>query len=292
MSRCLALVAVLGGGASVSFAVDSVKPEAGSISGSVSDAINAQPLSNASLTQTPVRRYVGEELTTSLAATSDQNRLFEFENIAAGDYFLTARKAGFVDRTFGSRIRLSNGTPISVHAGDTVKGIVVTMLRGAVISGTVVNEDGEAFANVTVRALQYKFSPGGKRLAIVSSTVANDRGEYRLHGLLPGSDYVSCSTSRSRSIKEGGVTVTGRYPVTFYPSVTSVDKAAPMLVQAGNEVVLNFAMAATRAFTIRGKIAVSDPGHKPALAFSPVVGSDEQPLNVIVDDNNKFVIKA
>lgn len=278
-----------------SFAADADKPRAGSIEGSVADSINAQPLANASITLSPVRRYVSfnaDDSASTLATTSDANGRFELEKVPVGEYFLISRKPGFIDRTYGARIRSLGGMPISVHDGETVKGIAVNMLRGAVIAGTVVNEEGEPFANVNIRALQYKHSPQGKRLVVVSSVMTNDHGEYRVHALMPGSYYIAASTPREHAIKEDGKTMTGRYPVTFYPSVATLATAALTPLKAGDEAVVNLTLTAAKGYRVRGKIAGGDPDTKSTLVMAPLLASEEQPLNVVVDEHGVFEIKG
>ena len=272
------------------FAADDPKPKPGLIQGTVADAINGQPLANASITLSPVRNT--NESNVPMAATSDPNGQFELEEVPPGEYTLIARKPGFIDRLYGARVRSNHGIPIAIRAGEVVKGIAVNMLRGAVIAGTVVNDDGEPFANVSVRALQYKYSPQGKRLTVVDTTLTNDHGEYRIHGLMPGSYYVAFSTTRDRVLKENGVGSVGRYPVTFYPSVTSLDTAVATPVKAADEAIVNVTLTAAKGFSVRGKITGSDPDTKPLLMMSPVLSSGDMQLNIAVADNGTFEING
>jgi protocatechuate 3,4-dioxygenase beta subunit len=214
------------------------------------------------------------------------------DEIPPGEYFLLARKPGFIDRLYGARIHSNSGIPIGVHAGEVVKGVAVNMLRGAVIAGTVVDEDGEPFTNVSVRALQYKFFRNGKRLVVVDSTTTNDHGEYRVHALLPGNYLVACSSGREHPIKDSGTTSIGRYPVTFYPSVTSIDNAVATPVKAAEEAIVNVTLTATKGFTVRGKVAGNDPGAKSTIMMSPVLSSGNQPLVLLVGEDNSFEMKA
>ncbi len=286
----VALVAV-----QYAFAADAVKPKTGSIQGTVADAINGQPLANVSITLSPVRRYTTlntEGSNSALATTSDPNGQFTLDTVPTGDYFLVAKKAGFIDRLYGAHIHSNAGIQLSVHAGEAVKDIAINMLRGAVIAGTVVNEDGEPFARVHIRALQYQFSRQGKRLAIVDSTVTDDHGNYRIHGLMPGSYIIACASGRDHPLKENGTTSIGHYPVTFYPSVTSLDNAVAIPVKVGDEAVVNVTLTATRGYAIRGKIAGSDPGSKVTAQMSPVLSSGATPLVIQVADDGSFEVRG
>jgi hypothetical protein len=129
-------------------------------------------------------------------------------------------------------------------------------------------------------------------LVVVSSVMTNDHGEYRVHALLPGSYYIAASTPREHPLKEDGKTMTGRYPVTFYPSVTTVATAATTSLKAGEEAVVNLTLTAAKAYHVRGKIAGADPNTKSTLVMTPLLASDSEPLNVVVDEHGVFEIKG
>ncbi len=280
---------------SLSFAADSAKPKPGTIQGSVSDAVKGIPLANASITLTPLRRYTPltpDDPTGLVLATSGPDGKFTLDDVSPGEYFLIARKNGFIDRSYGSKASWKSGIPIRVLSGDHIKDLSINLLPGAVIGGIVENEDGEGLANVTVRALQYRYKWPGKKLTVIASTTTNDRGEYRLHGLMPGSYYVACSTPRERTIKEDGQNKVGRYPTTFYPSVTSLDTAVPTSVKAGDEAVVKLSLTASKSYTIRGKVAGGDPNGKLVLMMRPLLETGVDSQSFAVADDGSYEVKG
>ncbi|PYQ71790.1 MAG: hypothetical protein DMG04_19840 [Acidobacteria bacterium] len=78
--------------------------------------------------------------------TDDQGR-FAFTKLPAGQYALTARKAGYAAAAFGSRHPGEPPMRIDLAAGGTVDGVDVRIMRGAAISGRLVDEFGEAIEN-------------------------------------------------------------------------------------------------------------------------------------------------
>jgi hypothetical protein len=155
-----------------------------------------------------------------------------------------------------------------------------------------VQNDGEPLANVTVRALQYKYANHGKRPMPVDKTITNDRGDYRLHNLLPGRYYIACSTNKARALKDNGKAFEGHYPLTFYPSVATLDKAVPLAIDAGNEVIANFLLMATRTYAIRGRISGVDPSPRATLEITTKAAMGDISIGVNVAENNTFGIKG
>ncbi len=260
----------------------------GAVQGTLEDRLTALPVARATLTLTP---GFGDDLP-AVTVSSDINGKFSFGEVLPGAYFLSVKKDGYIDGLYGSRSLGEPGIPLNVRANETIGGLSFPILHGAVISGTVQNEDGEPFANVTVKALQYVYSSSGKKLLAVASVFTNDRGEYRLHGLLPGRYLVACYTKRDRALTEAGKTFPGRYPVTYYPAVTSVENATSLALATGNEFLANFTLAASRAFSVHGKIVGLDPGPRATASLLPTTATDDPPQSVQVEENNSFVING
>ena len=66
------------------------------------------------------------------------------------------------------------------------------MLQPAAITGRVLDADGEPLGHVLVIALDPQYRAGGRRILNVEEVMSTDeRGEYRLHWLVPGPHYVA-----------------------------------------------------------------------------------------------------
>src|SRR5205085_10328036 len=74
--------------------------------------------------------------------------------------------------------------------GQQLKGIDFVLPRGSVISGTLLDEDGDAMPGVNVRVLRYQMQQGNRQLVPSGSGQTDDRGQYRVWGLMPGDYYV------------------------------------------------------------------------------------------------------
>jgi len=148
---------------------------------------------------TPVRRVevslVGADEGGSRTTYTDDAGSFAFPNLPAGRYSLSAARPGWVRSAYGAKRYDRPGTPIHLAEGQTLSNIRLSISRGAVITGQVLDQTGLPAVGVQVRVLEYRTVLGERRLARATSAggllgeATDDQGVYRLYGLPPG-DYV------------------------------------------------------------------------------------------------------
>jgi hypothetical protein len=166
------------------------KPVAGtaSISGIVlTDDSDARPLRR-------VRVFLNspdEEV--ARTTISDDAGRFAFEGLRAGRYTVGGTKEGYVTVNYGARRPGRVGAPVTLTEGQALADLILTLPRGAVITGVLLDPDGLPVAGVSMRALRYVYTvTGERRLSAVSATMAShitdDRGVYRIYGL-PAGEY-------------------------------------------------------------------------------------------------------
>ena len=161
-----------------------VPPSTGAITGVVVDGATGTAIADVVVTLsggTLPPGYPARQL-------SDARGRFAFMNLPDAETFLVATaKFGFLDGGYG---RDSGPTdqlrPIVVRNGDVAGNLRVPVWRPAVISGAVRDESGEPVVGVFVRALVRIRIAGRDDLAAGPVTVTDDRGQYRLPGLIPG----------------------------------------------------------------------------------------------------------
>jgi len=88
---------------------------------------------------------------------SDERGRFQVPGLPAGEYTITATKAGYVDVMFGQRRALGNGTPVQIADGQQLSNINLQLPLGGVITGRVLDEDGEPLARSFVSVLRYQY---------------------------------------------------------------------------------------------------------------------------------------
>jgi len=160
----------------------------GKISGRVVAADSGRPIKRA-------RVFVNAaELPGGRGMLTDDSGTYEITDLPAGRYTLNVSKSGFVSLSYGQRRPLQAGTPLQLLDGQQLKSVDFSLPRGGVISGRVVDEDGEAVPGATVRVMRYQYQQGDRRLTQVGTAQTDDRGQYRVWGLMPGDYYVNALT--------------------------------------------------------------------------------------------------
>ena len=271
---------------------DAPPPPAGRISGRVLAADNGRPVKRARIFATAVELPGGRGMLT------DDSGVFDLTELPAGRYTLTVSKSGFVALSYGQRRPLQAGTPLQLADGQQLKGIEFQLPRGSVISGHVLDEDGDAMPGVMVRIMRYQYLQGEKRLTPAGNGQTDDKGQYRVWGLMPGEYYVNAIArgggpgggqffggggpgggpgGGGRGGRFGGpgggpgapAAATDQeqvnYAPTYYPGVPSVNEAKPVTVGLSQEVLdINFNMQLVRVARISG--VVSNPDGTPVTS--------------------------
>jgi|RhiMethySRZTD1v2_1073278.scaffolds.fasta_scaffold04203_14 uncharacterized protein (DUF2141 family) len=135
----------------------------------------------------------GTEVEIARTTISDDAGRFTFAELPSGRYTIGAAKEGYVTTNFGAGRPGGAGSPVVLRDGGARGDITLRLLRGAVITGTLLDPDGQPIPGVSMRALRYGYTVNGeRRLTAVTTTMAghitDDRGAYRIYGLPPG-DY-------------------------------------------------------------------------------------------------------
>jgi hypothetical protein len=162
------------------------------VTGTVTAADTGQPLPGVrvllSATTAPLTR----------SAVTDPRGRFEFEALPAGTYRLSASRSGYVDSVWGQKQPGSGrpGTSLQLRDGQHVKDLTLPLAKGGVVTGLIMDEFGYPAAGTAVRVYRSIFRNGERVLQQVGSGQADDRGVYRVYGLVPG-DYIVVATPRT-----------------------------------------------------------------------------------------------
>jgi hypothetical protein len=155
------------------------------ISGVVRDGSSGRPVAGAVVTLSTSPRSRTPAI--DRMATDGAGR-FVFTGLAAGDdYYVHAGRMGYFDGGYG-RDRPSQEAlaQILVGEGQWFSRADVQLWKPGAIAGTVVDEAGEPVVGVPIRALPLIKLAGVEHVAAGIITTTDDRGAYRLTGLVPG----------------------------------------------------------------------------------------------------------
>ena len=172
---------------------DAAKPSAtgtATISGTiVTDDADTRPLRRVRVAAATTDRQV-----TRSTVTDDAGR-FVLGTLPAGRYMLSAAKQGYVNVSYGATRPNRPGTALVIAEAQRLTGLTLRMARGAVISGQLVDQNGDAFSGASVSAMRYAFVGSGQRqLVPAGSGQTDDRGQFRIWGLAAGEYIVSANT--------------------------------------------------------------------------------------------------
>jgi uncharacterized protein (DUF2141 family) len=209
----IAAVLVLATGATMPAAVKQARdtaparsPGTASILGTVVTAGETpRGLRQAVVTVNHVDRTYGDTV-----ITDDEGR-YEFRDLPAGRYLISARKPGFLTTNRGAVRPGGAGVPVALADGARLTGISVPLTKGAVLSGTVRDESGEAVHDARIEVLRVDSRGGEQRVTPArpeGRSETDDRGAFRLFGLPPGEYLVRAIADPGTMMHGGGVHVT------------------------------------------------------------------------------------
>jgi protocatechuate 3,4-dioxygenase beta subunit len=214
-------------------------PAKGSISGRVVTA-SGEPVRRA-IVVLEVVKYADDSGDTLSDITTGDNGEFTFADLAPARYRLEAEKSGYV----AGRFPRSNSL-VRIVQSDVVDDVTLHLTPVSVVSGNVLDGNGEPLAKAVIRLLQYKYYPGGRRLTIAHEAISDERGEYRIGDLNPGRYYVVASYhSRISDVV---------CPPVYYPDVASFDDAMPIRLAPNDEASIRFALIPGKPVHVRGRV--------------------------------------
>lgn len=160
----------------------------GSISGRVVDASSGAPLHRAR-----VEIHVEGRTDIRGLAPSDSDGRFLLRALPAGKYRIEVSRRGYGTMAYGARRPFGEGRVIALAAGEHITDLTIGLPRLGVISGTVTGADGEPLAQAWVQALRRQFARGKLGWAQWAGAQTDDKGRFRLSGVVPGRYLVSAS---------------------------------------------------------------------------------------------------
>jgi protocatechuate 3,4-dioxygenase beta subunit len=235
--------------------------QTGGITGVVTDAVTHVPVKKALVTVNiaagPIGRYDGPQ-----SAITDASGSFTINNVQPGTYRLIFQHQNYPQ----NRLVAKN---VEVKAGEIAGPVNAELIPGAVVSGHIVDEDGDPLSGCNVLV-----QPANRPNTAVGSAGSNEEGEYRAHGIAPGKYIVRAQCMQSvfqpRPFSAGPDPPAARaYPLQYYPLTSEPKEAQLVELTPGNEKSgIDFRMAPAAVTQVRG-------------AFSPT-GADWHGLNPMV----------
>jgi protocatechuate 3,4-dioxygenase beta subunit len=221
--------------------------------GHVVAADSGQPLRKAQV------RIFAAELRENRMTSTDADGKYEFKEVLAGRYSITASKGSFVQLQYGQQRPFEPGKPLEILDGQLVEKVDFALPRGGIVTGRVIDEFGEPLSDAMVSMQRYQNMGGQRRLVPAGRTATtNDVGEFRLYAIPPGQYYLS-ATLRNPGMMADNDDRSG-YAATYFPGTTNIAEAQKVTVGLGQIISdLNMALLPTRVSRVTGS-AVDSQG--------------------------------
>jgi hypothetical protein len=248
------------------------------VEGKVISSLNGNPVRRATVVlRATINPQSGQAATrTNYMTETDANGNFQITGVAAGPYTCAPSHQGYAAQP-PDQLGPSYYPLINVKDGDHVTDVVLRLTPMGVISGRVMDPEGDPLSRAQVEVLQYGYARGARTLASTRSVQSDDRGEFRVFGLYPGQYYVRVSKPAEQRFNPGQVR--GPQPPlafssVYYPNAADPAQAAPIDLPAGGELRgIDVRLSRSGVYSIRGKLG----GWSPQSGSSVNLNIQKQP---------------
>jgi hypothetical protein len=211
---------------------------------------------------------------------------FAFPSVPAARYQLIATSPGFVPAEYGQKRMKGAGLPLVVVSGQDMPNLRLEMVPTGAISGRVTDPYGQPIAIADVFVLKSSYQEGRRILTQFLSAKTDERGDFRLFWLTPGTYYLNVvvpdgtnqadlimnseninpATSiigvrtilrdvLSRPIGTGAAENEAHVPI-YYPSTTNPQQARAIEVRPGEDIRgIYITAGVVRTFHVRGVVS-------------------------------------
>jgi protocatechuate 3,4-dioxygenase beta subunit len=280
----IALAGILIGPRFSSFAQQSTSTESAAdqekqlctIAGNVVRAGTNEPLSKARI----VLRSDDDSSAPPYVAITDSEGRFSIEGIRAGRYRMSVNRNGYLGASYGEDDQGNSSAIFALKPAQHMTDLIFHLQRCGVISGRILDEDGEPAERVTVEVLHRSTSHGKVNTSRLRLVETNDLGEYRVFDLWPGRYLVRAYPSANSWQTIGGTVIesstlkaAGGYAPTYYPNVSEISRASSIDLKAGEEVSrIDVMLLRQRTYKVWGRVfnTVTDhPGDATNVGLVP-----------------------
>lgn len=219
-------------------------PVTGSITGQVVDE-NGQPVKGATVHIGAIGGNVGRTVMT------DRQGEFQVDGLASVEYGLLATMPSYFPDT-----ERRSSRPYRI--GDRV---TLWLIKGGVVTGKVTDANGDPVVMVNVRAQMVRTPDGRSANGWIEVRPTDDRGIYRIYGLLAGT-YVISAGGPGRSTPVSSESVFEFDVPTYAPSSTR-ETAAEISVRLGEEAAnIDIRYRGEQGRIISGDVTVPAKSHR------------------------------
>ncbi len=270
------------------------------IEGRAVDSLSGTPLRRVKLTlrliPTAATTAAAPVMPPSIAAETADDGTFRIDKLDPGTYMLNAERQGYVRATYTTSPKLTGSTPIRLSEGQEMKELLFKLIPQAVLTGRVLDEEGEPVAGVPIALVRSMETPEGQRLMPATTSTSNDQGEFRLAGIGPGRFFLQAMPRNMQAMmgelparQASGERLATPVP-TFYPGVLDMASSQPFNFVAG-QTISNVDLPLKKALTYSARGKVIPPSRDVRLMVYPAESGTlyfQQPMMVPMRPDGSF----
>lgn len=239
---------------------ESEKPEPASVSGIILSQRGGLPLKRASIVLRPHTAGFSP-----LSDTTGEDGRYSFPSVPPGIYDLSVARDGFLSSSTGW-IQSYRFPPVfTLRPGAVLTGLNFRLYPWCIVSGQITFQDADPAVNAEVALYRDVWRRGRHIYEIAARARTDDRGQYRLYDIAPGTYFISAEWSKPVSVPgaveeprrdDKGAPLPDRaYAVTFYPSSQTLLDAAPVHLGYGAEAGgMDIILSTARTVRIQGHV--------------------------------------
>ncbi len=187
-------------------------------------------------------------------ATTDSEGRYRMTSVVGGRFRLQAMAPGFVTDEQKTDM-FSRGRNLNLNDGETVENMDFKLTKGGVISGKVTDGNGRPL--IAGRLQLFQIQADGRKQQAQSGMnfvmmQTDDRGEYRLYGLMEGRYVVGAS-----------VNAPGQPKTTYHPNTMSQEEATVITVTPGSEsrdIDIRLNAEKNKTFSVTARVVDAETG--------------------------------
>ncbi len=172
---------------------------------------------------------------TAIGTKTDENGNYKFTNMKAGRYSISPKAIAYVMPNVHP---YSQAISIIIGVDEVIENQDFQLKPGGVITGKIVDAEGRPVISqkiiLKIITTNSKEPVPYQTPNLYQHSTTDDRGIYRIFGLPPGKYYVAIGEDPKLGASYSGASEKF-YPLTYYPSVSSEDKAETVETSEGTE---------------------------------------------------------
>lgn len=213
------------------------------VGGTITNQVTGGPVRKAEVVLSRVDVRPNERRAPLRMRTDEQGR-YLFPDVPSGHYRVLANAEGFEQVAYGARSSEQPGRLLLLGPNETMLDANVALRPTGVVTGTVLDQNGDPVKNAQVSLLQSMYQRGKPLYIPAAQGQTDDRGRYRVFGIRAGRYRVMAAAQVPQS-----------FGAMFYPNAARFADATVLHITPGKEFPgIDFRLAPVGAVRVKGRV--------------------------------------